>query len=57
MLFENVSKKLKVKLSFCQKPFILTLSKIIIESKTLFSKVVDDSMLFENVSQKGEFKW
>ena len=37
------------KKSFSQKAFILKLSKLIIKSKTSFTKVVHFGMLFENV--------
>ena len=42
---------MEVKLSFGQKVFILSLFKLIVNSKTSFAKVVHYGMLFENVKK------
>ena len=54
MLNENVAYKVKLKLSFCHKAVILSLSILNIKSKTSFTKGVQFGMLFENVSYKEE---
>ena len=50
MLFENVAYKVEVKLSFCHKAVILSLSILNIESNNLYTKVVQFGMIFENAT-------
>ena len=45
-----------MELSFGHKAFILSMSKLIINSKTSFAIVVHYVMLFENVSEKVKVK-
>ena len=46
MLFENLTKKVKVKLSFGHKAVISSLSKLIIKSKYFFYKL--QIMMYDN---------
>ena len=49
MLLENVSEKRKFRCNLIRKTFILSLSKLIINSKTYFTNVVHYGILFEKV--------
>ena len=50
MLFENITKEVKVKLSFGHKAVISSLFKLNIVSKTYFTKVAQFGMLLENMA-------
>ena len=50
MNFENEAYKVTVELSFGHKAIILLLSKLNIESKTYFTKVVQVNILFEIIT-------
>ena len=52
MLFENVTHKVKVKLSFGHKAVVLLLSKLNIESKNFFIQFAQFALLFENVTER-----